>query len=968
MGRFNKKEVIAFARKILRTYFVESRLDFLISTFDDDIIWLGGGRTQKAEGKEDVANWFISGKDDMFPCVMENEDYQYMRLGDDYHMVEGVSDLYTSDNTEHIMFASQRITFIFKEEDRKLKTVHIHNSIPFDELKDEELFPVEYSKEQYDLLHEAYENKLSEIDSANEAIKNQAMLLNRLYQSVPSGILQLECEYPHNIIIANHKIGQIYGIDEKDIKSGNYYNLLYKKIIESEDNISKVLHNGGVIDYEREIIKYNKEKAWISVHLDVLNDVGGNDVIQCVINDITKQKHALIEKENEQKLENSLLRSAIFSSNEAILNLNLTADTYSIITSLEEVESDYRNIPRSGRYDDLIDKSCDLMVHPDYKEEYRIKFDRQNVIKQFKSGKKEIYMELMELGEDNEYHWKSYTFTRAENIYNEDIIGISIVKSLDKQRSERIRSEQLLKDALNAARTANEAKSDFLSRMSHDIRTPLNAIIGMSTIGKLKIEKPNSVLDCFSKIDSSSKYLLSLINDILDMSKIESGKVTLNDERFVFSEMIHEINEIIYDQAKEKGIEYKVYSDINMDKYYIADRLKLNQIFMNLLSNSLKYSSKGDFIHFSFKEVKRERSVSLVEFIVEDSGCGMSKGFLDKLFLPFEQENAGVARNNVGTGLGLTIVKNIVDIMEGNIEVISEKGRGSKFIVTLPLGIIESEEEAEYRKKKELLKGLNVLIADDDEIVAKQIEVIMNDIGAKAVKVNSGSAAVDEVKRKYENDEFFDVCFIDWKMPDMNGIETTGNIRKIVGEDTTIIIITAYDWSVIEDEGRRAGVNHFISKPVFEHTICDYLTDIDVKHIRHIHKKSAKSLMGRNVLLVEDNILNQEIARSILEMRGMNVDTAENGKEAVDKFISSDIGYYDMILMDIRMPVMDGIEATKAIRSSSHNRAEDIPIIAVSANAFEEDKIKAFDAGINGYLIKPFDAENMMDMIEKFLN
>lgn len=588
-------------------------------------------------------------------------------------------------------------------------------------------------------------------------------------------------------------------------------------------------------------------------------------------------------------------------------------------------------------------------------------------MRRYEEGERELYMEMQMLGDDGEYHWISLYVIRVDNPYSDDMLVIGLMKVLDEQRAEKARQERLLRDALTSAEAANKAKSEFLSRMSHDIRTPMNAIIGMSTIGQLKINVPNRVRDCFEKIDSSSRYLLTLINDILDMSKIESGKMVLAKRKFDFSEFINEINTIIYPQTRERGLDFVIHHQEPMERFYIGDELRLNQIMMNLLSNAVKFTAPGGRITVDIRELKRENGLAYLGLSVSDTGIGMSEDFMKKIYQPFEQENPGTARNKIGTGLGLSIVYNIIQLMGGTIAVTSERNRGTTFELSVPLEpVYDTEEEKRRRMTEDALKDIRVLVVDDDAMIGEQTAAIMSNIGISPVWVDSGTRAIEEVQKMMEAGCTYDVAMIDWLMPDMDGIETTRQIRKIVGPDTTIIIISAYDWSDIEEEARQAGANNFISKPLFQSVIYDTLMHLNIEpHERREQRQSVSSLDGLQVLLVEDNELNLEIAKTLMEMQGVCVDTAENGREAVDKFADRPLDFYHAVLMDIRMPVMDGLSATKAIRELDRSDAKTVPIIAMTANAFEEDRRLAIKAGMNGYLVKPIDINKLFEELKK---
>ena len=601
-------------------------------------------------------------------------------------------------------------------------------------------------------------------------------------------------------------------------------------------------------------------------------------------------------------------------------------------------------------------------IHPEDRANLK-DFMPQAILGSFRSSCSEVYTEVRQMGDDGKYHWVSAHVVRVENPYGEDEIAIMLFRILDEQRDKQARQEQLLRGALAAAEAANSAKSDFLSRMSHDIRTPMNAIIGMSTIGQLKLNDKTRVLDCFKKIDASSKYLLSLINDILDMSKIERGKMALNNKKFDFTELVSDLVGVIYPQASVRVISFEVHHAEPLERFYNGDSLRLNQILMNLLSNSLKFTPSGGRITLGIREAHRTGSLSYLELTVKDTGIGMSKAFLDRVYQPFEQEAADTARNQSGSGLGLSIVYNLVQLMGGKISVESERGRGTEFTVTVPLGLTDDHTlERQEREAKEVFHGVRVLVVDDDEVVGEQSGAILNNIGADSLWVDSGYKAVEEVQRALDRGMPFSLALIDWKMPDIDGVETTRRIRRLVGPETMIIIISAYDWSEIETQAREAGADAFLPKPLFQSAIYDAMLRLNITGAHQA--KRTYHIKGRRVLLVEDNELNMEIAKSLLEFQDVLVDTAENGLKAVERYAAMPEGYYHAVLMDIRMPVMNGLDATREIRMIETGRKIKTPVIAMSANAFDEDKEQAYLAGIDGYLIKPIDTDKLFELLD----
>lgn len=532
-------------------------------------------------------------------------------------------------------------------------------------------------------------------------------------------------------------------------------------------------------------------------------------------------------------------------------------------------------------------------------------------------------------------------------------------------QTEDILRERALKDALVNAQNANSAKQNFLSRMSHEIRTPMNAIIGMTTIAGAYIEDRKRVENCLGKIVHSSKHLMTLINDVLDMSKIDEGKMIIAHEPFNLENVTESITSIFYPQAVDKNVDFSVPLINVTDSVLIGDSLRLSQILINLLSNALKFTPSGGTIRLEIQQIQKKYGRVVLRFTVSDTGIGMSKEFMSRLFLPFEQESAATGQKYGGTGLGLSITKNLVTLMGGTISVKSELETGSTFMVELDFDVDETPVKSVSQNHQEL-ETLKVLVSDNDRDCCIHTSLLLENLGIQPRWVLKGSECVEEVLAAHQIGEEYDVCLIDWKMPDMDGIEVTRRIREIVGPDTTIILITAYDWTTIEQSAREAGANEFLSKPIFSSTLYNTLlavTGIERTVKKYEDKKVSSVLCGIRVLLVEDNALNREIAVELLKMAGIEIDCVGNGQEAVDRFLVNG-DHYDVILMDVQMPIMDGYEATRAIRRSDHPRAKTIPIVAMTADAFHEDVVKAGEAGMNGHLAKPIDSDLLYQTIE----
>ena len=710
----------------------------------------------------------------------------------------------------------------------------------------------------------------------------------------------------------------------------------------------------GKTDYHYEFLcRYNGGTFWGSMNFkSCLNPETGDIIVFFYVLDIT-----------EQKLTERLLKRIAELDYDSITDVDIRRNTYQQVS----FNSSEKNlIPWQGEFQKEITKIAEQYMDSAAKKEYLSQLDSEYMKEMLKDQNTYSFMAEMrdEYGNVRVKRFKVFYISR-------ELGRICIVRTdvTDIVRGEQRQKEELAA-ALAAAEQANAAKSDFLSRMSHEIRTPMNAIIGMSTIAAKSIGDDDQVADCISKIGISSRFLLSLINDILDMSRIESGKMLLKNEKIPMEEFLCGINSICYPQAASKAVDYECIVDPVLDDYYIGDAMKLQQVLINILNNAIKFTGESGKVTLSASQRSRMKNDAVLRFIINDTGIGMSEEFLPHIFEPFTQESIGTTALYGGTGLGMAISKSIVDMMDGKITVRSIKGIGTEFTVDVKLGITEEEKLRHNQKKHNFnFSHLKTLVVDDDVAVCESAVVTLHEMGIKAEWVDSGRKAVERIRECWGRGAYYDMVLIDWKMPEMDGIETARQIRQIVGPDVTIIIMTAYDWSSIEHEAKLAGVNLLMSKPMFKSSLVSAFSRAlgEKDEQEQVSAGFDFDFSGKRVLLVEDNAINTEVAALLLTDQGFKVDTAENGLRALEIFSKTEPGYYDAILMDIRMPIMDGLSATVNIRHLSNPDARDIPIIAMTANAFDDDIEKSRAAGMNAHLAKPIEPERLYQTLYEFI-
>jgi two-component system sensor histidine kinase/response regulator len=706
-------------------------------------------------------------------------------------------------------------------------------------------------------------------------------------------------------------------------------------------------------------IKYRRligdEIRWVATRAEVLHDPETGDIIAFFY---TKNI-------NDEVINEKVMARILGLNYESVGFCDLQTRKYFVRTAGDSAAgASFRSLP----YDQVLEAEAAQTGDQENARDFRDKLRLEKILTELeKSPVYTVYSVGNERREDlpgcPRKQMKKDVFYLDEH---KDVVVFLLTDVTDIFEHERENRERM-SDALAAARQASEAKSSFLSRMSHEIRTPLNAIIGMDAIAAQSLGNSEKEADCISKIGISARYLLSLINDILDMSRIESGKMLLKNEKFLFSEFIANINTMIYNQTKSKGLDYECVVSSEIAAAYVGDAMKLQQVLINILGNAVKFTEKGK-VSLDIRPISGSSSGrSVLRFTVNDTGIGISDEFIDRIYEPFEQSDATSTTVFGGTGLGLAITKNLVGLMGGVIKVRSILGIGSEFTVEVPL---EIDESVPVPPRLDLhFEKMSALIVDDDIVVCEQTDNILKDIGMVGEWVTTGREAVDRVMTSSAAEKFYDYILIDWKMPDMDGIETTRQIRKIVGPDVTIIIITAYDWESIEAEAKAAGANLLVSKPLLKTTLVSAFQKARGEQTDSgLPSGFEFDFTGKRVLLAEDNQLNAEIAKTLLESKHFEVDTAVNGLQAMEMYTQKQTGYYSAILMDIRMPLMDGLQACRNIRHWNKEDAKTIPIVAMTANAFDEDVEKSKAAGMNAHLAKPIDPDLMYGTLYRLIS
>ena len=676
------------------------------------------------------------------------------------------------------------------------------------------------------------------------------------------------------------------------------------------------------------------------------------------------QEELLAQKEQHQQ--QIRLITALASDYWSVYYLDLDQDSGVCYQKHEDVDHGFE-VGDQFRYLAAVTAYANANITDEYREEFLRFIQPDNIRARLKEQRVIAYRYMVHRHGHDTYEEVRFAGVRHPEDRDDHLVhavGACFV-DVDTETRKNMAQSLALQEALKAAEAASKAKTVFLSNMSHEIRTPMNAIIGLDNIALNDPGISVETREHLEKIGASAHHLLSIINDILDMSRIESGHMAIKNEEFSFSRALEQVNTIISGQCRDKGPHYECRTSGQIDEYYIGDDMKLRQVMINILGNAVKFTPAGGTVSFLIEDVARMDDKATLRFTISDTGIGMSKEYLPHIFDAFSQEDSSSTSKYGSTGLGMPITKSIVELMNGQIEVESEKGVGTTFTVTVTLtrsGRTGAEGDGTVIHPHEM----SVLVIDDDRIACEHAQLILGQVGVSCDSALSGPDGIELVRMRHARREDYNLLLIDWKMPDMDGVETARQIRSIVGNDMPIIILTSYNWDEIADEARAAGVDTFVAKPLFAGTVMDEFREAFQRKNAQLVRDTA-DLQGRRVLLAEDVPVNAEIMMMVLSMREMEVDHAENGREAVEKFAASAPGDYAAILMDMRMPEMDGLEATRRIRAMDRPDAATIPIIALTANAFDEDVQRSLQAGLNAHLSKPVEPEALFETLESLI-
>ena len=809
-------------------------------------------------------------------------------------------------------------------------------------------------------------------------------------QLMPGGFFIYKAEKPGELLYANEAVFDMFGCDGlddfKELTGFTFEGMLhpddYGAISESIDE--QIHDNDDNIDYvEYRIVRKDGSVRWVDDygHYTETDEYGG--IYYVFISDITEKKQikeaqarqremeaqlALQERlleEERQRVEQGKLITALASDYRGVYYVVLDTDEGVCYQENTEIKGGLRAGEHYSFQSNIAAYARDYVTEQ-YRDEF-IEFVKPEHIRARLKEERIISFRYLANHDGREsYEMVKFAGVRHPEDRDDGIVHAvgMCFSDVDGETRRSLEQTHALGEALKAAEEASRAKTVFLSNMSHELRTPMNAIIGLDSIALNNPGIPDEAKEQLEKIGASAQHLLTIINDILDMSRIESGNVAVNHDEFSFAKTLEQVNTIIGGQCREKGLDYNSRTSGNIGDYYVGDDMKLRQVMINILGNAVKFTPKGGKVSFLVEEAARFEGKTTLRFVISDTGIGMSEDYLPKIFETFTQEDASAANKYGSTGLGMPITKNLVELMNGHIEVQSEKGVGTTFTVTITLA--DSNREWMFEDGELSPDDISVLVIDDDPIACEHARLVLGEVGVSCDVALSGVEGLEMTKVRHARRQPYSLLLVDWRMPEMDGIETTRRIREAVGPNIPIIILTSYNWDDVASEAKEAGVDAFAPKPLFASSVLDEFREV-FKRKGHFFARKRADLAGRRILVAEDVSVNAEIMVAILSMRDMEAELAENGQIAVDMFAQHEPGYYDAILMDMRMPVMDGLEATRTIRAMDRDDAHTVPIVALTANAFDEDVQHSMQAGLDAHLSKPVEPEAVFDALETLI-